>query len=770
MRRPQRDPDPAPRPGSPQPRVRHEPYPYEASDSLGSEPASDPFGSEPAVDSFGAEASAPTGLLHEPTHDPAARHDWHERSWDDGHDQRWQNRGSWDDADVAQRVAHPGGGEATIPVARQRQRPATHRPPADLDDAPRLPAVPGFDGLRGLALLAVLAFHQGFDVVRGGFLGISSFFTLSGFLLATLVLAEWSQTGRLALGRFWERRARRIVPAALVVLAAIVALQFTLRVGVGPGFRGDVLWSLAAATNWRFVAEGVDVAGIFIDPTPVQHLWSVAIGIQLLVVVPLAFVGMMRLAGRAWRLTGAVFALAAAGSFVLARATAAADGNGGIAFFGTHTRAGELLVGVVLAYAVLSPALRRVIGTGTGAQIVSYGAPVALLVLAWLWHATSLGDPNLFSTIVVVNSLLTAWVILAVTTPGPAASLLGAWPLRRLGTISYLAFLVHWPLYMLIDEPHVELPSLLEFPARLVATLAVAVVGTMLIERPFRTGLRMPRPQLAGALTTGAVVVVAAVLILPQQPPANVSLDIDDGRGPGALDVVAPADGAERLSIALVGDAFAASLPPGFETWNAANADAQVRVHTHVAEDCPLVTAGPVELAGMTIGEHIECIGWEPRLPKLLERAEPDVIVVVGGLGELGEREIDREQRHIGDPLYDAWLTGELEALADTLADPGVPVLWATYPHVRIAGESGDWTSHPENDPRRVDQLNELVRRTVAERSGFQVIDLMAAVQDFPGGEFSPAHRQDGTTLTPEGAGRVAAWLVSEALAATDTN
>jgi peptidoglycan/LPS O-acetylase OafA/YrhL len=646
-------------------------------------------------------------------------------------------------------------------------RPSRRPAPAGLDDGPKLPRVPGFDGLRGLALIAVLAFHQGFDVARGGFLGISSFFTLSGFLVATLALAEWSQTGQLALGRFWERRARRIIPGVVATLAGVVVLQFVLRVGSGPAFRGDVLWSLGYATNWRAVVAHEDIAGIFIDPSPVQHLWSVALELQLLVIVPLVFVGLMTVTRRHWRATGVVFAGAAVVSFAAAHFTAERDGNGGIAFFGTHTRAGEMLVGVALAYAVLSPAFRRIIDTELGQKAVRYGGPAALAVLLWLWHSTSLGDPNLLGGITALNAVLTAWVVLAATTSGPTSTFLGAWPLCTLGRFSFAAYLVHWPIYLTLDSDRIGLDSNILFVLRVAATLAVAAAATYLVEQPFRERLRMPRLNLAGLLGATTVVIVAAVLVLPVQPPPNVSLTIDNGNGPGDLDAVVPSGDGEVGTIALVGDSLAASLTPGFETWDADHADQQVRVDTHVTENCPTSARGPVHLGGRTVGEQAACVGWEPRLPRLLDRADPDAIVVVAGLDELGERQIDREWRHLGDPLFDDWLADELDVLADTLADPGVPVLWATVPHVRMPGADGDWTQLSDNDPARVDRLNELIRDTVAGRDGFEVLDLQAGMQELPrGGEFSTDDREDGRTLTASGADRMVAWLAPRLLEA----
>jgi peptidoglycan/LPS O-acetylase OafA/YrhL len=655
--------------------------------------------------------------------------------------------------------ARPGAGRASRPSAR-----------------PELPYVAAFDGLRAIALLAVLAFHQGFDAARGGFLGISSFFTLSGFLVATFALAEWAQNGRLAVGRLWERRGRRILPALLVTAGVVVALQAALRVGAGPGFRGDVLAAVAQVLNWRFAFEGDGFASVLTDPSPVQHLWSLSMLVQISVLFPLVFVAVMRVTGRRWRAAGALFAAAAIASFAAASLTASRSGNDGLAYFGTHTRVGELLVGVVLAYAVLSPGARRVVGSPTGGRVVRGGAIGALVVLAWLWHSTGLYSANLFGGVTAVNAVLTAWVIFAVTVPGPVATALGSSPLRLLGKVSYAAYLVHWPLFLLLDDDRLGLDGPLLFLVRLGATLGAAAAITLLIERPFRAGgqIRTRPAQLAVGLIVCAALVAGAAVVLPEQPPAGVSLSIDDGNGAGDLDAVVPSgaggDG-ETLSIALVGGTLAGSLQPGFEAWNAEQTDEQVRVHTHVASDCPLSAPGPVRLAGRTVGEDTECLGFAPRLPRLLDRAEPDVVVVVPSVADLGTREIDRQRVHLGDPVFDGWMRDHLRDLADTLDDAGVPVIWATAPHVRVApagqgGEAGeaapDWTTVADNDPARVDRLNEIIRDVVADRDGNSVVDVGAWMQRLPRGEFAAAYRAEGGDLTEDGATRAVAWLVPE--------
>jgi hypothetical protein len=399
--------------------------------------------------------------------------------------------------------------------------------------------------------------------------------------------------------------------------------------------------------------------------------------------------------------------------------------------------------------------------------VLRWGTPVALIGLAWLWHATSIYSPDLFGGVTAVNAVLTAWLILALMTPGLLATVLGSLPLRMVGKISYAAYLVHWPLFLLIDDSRLDLPGPALFGVRLAATLAAGAALTYGLERPLRR-IALPRVQLAAGLAGAAAVVALAAVVLPQQPPPGVSLAIGSGAsaaGPGALDVVVP-QGPEDASLALVGGSLAGSLAPGFEAWNEASTSDQVRVSTHVAADCPLAGAGPVHLAGATVGEDDACIAFAPRLPKLLDAAQPDVIVVVPGDGDLGDRRIDGRWRHLGDPVYDTWIRERLSDLADTLEHQGVAVVWTTALPVRLApaaGASGDWSDVAANDPVRTDRLNEIIQDVVRDRRRTTLIDLDAWAQQLPrGGEFGAEIRAEGRDLTAAGAGQAASWLVPQ--------
>ncbi len=680
-------------------------------------------------------------------------------------------------------------GERRDPIA-----PATADEAGGTSADDRLPYVPGLDGLRGLALVAVLAFHQGFGWARGGFLGVSSFFTLSGFLIATLALAEWSGTGRLALGRFWERRARRLLPAALVALAGVAVLQATLGTGSAPTFRGDLLASLGYVANWRFVATTGDYARLFSDPSPVTHMWSLAIEEQFYLAFPLVFSGVMLLAGRGRRshgVAGAAWAMVAVASFASAWLLAGGGGNSGLVYYATFTRAGELLVGVVLGYAFVAARRRSARGaTATAAATATAGAAdgsgrrtgravcwahraagggglVGVGGLALLWHTTTLASPRLFQGLTAANAGLTALVIVGATTGGAAAAVLGTRPLRLLGKVSYGAYLYHWPIFLVLDAERTGIghPWRL-FAVRVAATVAVAAASYVLIESPVRFRLPLPRPRLAALLGAAGVAVVALTAVLPVRDAARAGLP--SGAEEMGWTVEADAPGATR--VLLLGDSVAWSLGPSFRAWNDGEPAQQVTVTAYTPFGCP---AGgldvPLRINGHPWHGGGDCADWHDHLGDIVAQADADVVVFSSGVFEMGERQFAGDWYHLGDQVLDGWLREQLVAIADVLSTMDVPVVWATHPHIRMHDPTDatvPWSDMDENDPARVDRLNEIVREVVDGRPRFHTVELGEWTRDLPGGEFDPEMR-DGVHYSGRAAERLAGWLAPEVIAAS---
>ena len=221
-------------------------------------------------------------------------------------------------------------------------------------------------------MLAVVVFHAGGTWLPGGWLGVDVFFVLSGFLITTLIVREWTRERRCDLARFWSRRVRRLLPATLVVLAGLAILAAiddrALRYRT---LRSDAFASLASVVNWRFAAEGEAYFDRFAAPSLLRHLWSLSVEAQFYVLWPLLLVLLLLLPGRftALTVTAMLAGLSAVAMALLASDTARA-------YFGTDTHAHGLLLGAAAALlcARVPPAGRAVaVAGGLGVVVVVLG-------------------------------------------------------------------------------------------------------------------------------------------------------------------------------------------------------------------------------------------------------------------------------------------------------------------------------------------------------------------------------------------------------------
>src|SRR5450755_4243481 len=186
--------------------------------------------------------------------------------------------------------------------------------------------MPGLDGLRALAVLAVIAFHEQLGWAPGGMLGVGVCFTLSGYLITDLLLAQWSACGRLRLGDFWLRRARRLLPALFVMLTVVTAWVTIADRARLAGLRGAVAAAATYSSNWYLIAGRQSYFARFAPPAPLDHLWSLAVEEQFYLLWPaLLMLGLLgvrrrrrRPAAGAW-LALPTLALAAGSALAMAR-------------------------------------------------------------------------------------------------------------------------------------------------------------------------------------------------------------------------------------------------------------------------------------------------------------------------------------------------------------------------------------------------------------------------------------------------------------------
>lgn len=232
----------------------------------------------------------------------------------------------------------------------ERSSPAGggEEPDAQSPQLPQLPYMPGLDGLRALAVVAVLLYHADLGWFRGGFLGVDVFFVISGYLITALLLAEWDGHARIDCVGFWLRRARRLLPALLLLLASTLLFAVVFLPDEVAGLRGDALAALLYATNWYFVFEQRSYFETFGRPSLLLHLWSLAVEEQFYILWPLLFALGMRVLGRR-RFLPVVLAGAAASALAMALLYQP-DSDTSRIYYGTDTRVAGLLVGAALAF------------------------------------------------------------------------------------------------------------------------------------------------------------------------------------------------------------------------------------------------------------------------------------------------------------------------------------------------------------------------------------------------------------------------------------
>ena len=346
--------------------------------------------------------------------------------------------------------------------------------------------VPALDGIRALAVLLVMAYHFGIQQIQGGLLGVSIFFTLSGFLITEILLNTYERTGGLGLSTFWVRRARRLLPA-LFFLLVIVIMTTAL---AEPDWWDARLHEAGAAAiyvaNWSTIVSDTSYFDRIAGPGPFDHLWSLAIEEQFYLVWPLLLLLLLRLAkGRLARVAQVTLGLALVSFLLLAfLATAGADNTR--AYEGTDTRAGELLVGAALAM-LYRPQVRRPVLSTTGRLLLDALAVAALGVMAWLVLSVGPYSMWLYHGALPLLSLATAMLLVSVTHPQSRVALvLGLAPLRWLGERSYGIYLWHMPIAVFAAQDAFGSFSVPRLLGQVAATLVLAAASWHFVEDPIR--------------------------------------------------------------------------------------------------------------------------------------------------------------------------------------------------------------------------------------------------------------------------------------------
>jgi peptidoglycan/LPS O-acetylase OafA/YrhL len=635
----------------------------------------------------------------------------------------------------------------------------------------RLRRVRALDGLRGVAVAGVLLFHAGFGWAGGGFLGVSIFFTLSGFLITSLLVAERDEHRSIGLGHFWSRRARRILPAALLALAGVALYGLTVAdAEQAARLPGDGLAALLEVANWRFLFGDQSYAALFSDPSPVQHFWSLAIEEQFYVLFPLVVAGVLALSrGRRSVLTVVVLLLAA-GSAVLAAVLYAPGTDPSRVYYGTDTRAVELLVGALLALLLTNRRRLERRGVQRGAAVAGV---VALGALVTAWVVVEQTDAVLYRGGLSLHALLVALVVVAALVPGPVRALLASPPLVALGVISYGAYLYHWPIFLWLDAERTGFDGAALFGVRAAITVAVATLSFWFVEQPIRHGHRLTgwRPAIIAPVAMAAVAallvslpggsneprIVFEAVRKPTALAAAQTLEADAATLPvtGPISVATPLPTAAPAAppvrrILMVGDSVAQTLARGLERWGPRHG---VTVMNGARFYCGIARGG--RLGAMLGRDEGTCGDWAPAWSRLLDRMDPDVVVVLSTMWDIGARQRDEwgpDYLSQGDPRFDAFVTGEWGQAVDLLRSRGARVVWLTNPCGQLEQLSHDLRYANDHYLPVVARTRPLVRFDLRGRicPGDRFSDRLGPVE---------RARPDGMHFSDAGADWVASWL-----------
>jgi len=642
---------------------------------------------------------------------------------------------------------------------------------------------PALDGLRAIAVAVVVLYHLDYYWFSGGYLGVDTFFVLSGYLITSLIINEQQRNGTINVRAFWVRRFKRLLPAAILLILGVAAYaEFVASSDQFATLRGDSLATLGYVANWRLILANASYFELWSEASPLRHMWSLAIEEQFYVLWPLL---MLMLVGRRNGKLGLLLGFCVAGSVasVAAMAYLAEHSDRSRAYYGTDARVHTILIGAALAVILH----RRPPTTANALRAVHVAGAFGAVVMGVAF--VRLGDNE--AIFYYGASPVFALAVTAVIASGvsgdnsPIRRVLHHRPLRWLGDVSYGIYLWHWPMITWLTPSRLGLEGIPLDVVRVGASLGLATLSYYLVERPIRHGTSSNRRTVLVAaiaiIATAAIVIGATrgatssdmeptldgdiTVFTPDTTtsvPNSVSTSVPTSLVPDdpGDDLPQPTEESQGVlltpqTVGLVGDSVADTLAAAF---GEAYANDGVTFASVATSGCGVA-------AGRVTDDNHELIDWADicieaaviMQGRLVAEHDPD-LVIWHSTWETGNRLEDGVSLTFGTELHDQALMANIEQALNRITVNGSVVVIVLPPPRAIS----DYEERPDGGPMA--HLAEIYRSVADQRDDVQVLDITPIV--CPDGP--PCAREvDGMVIRPDGghySEESAPWLIEKVL------
>lgn len=686
-----------------------------------------------------------------------------------------------------------------------------------MSKTPNFRHVPALDGLRAVAVIAVVLFHGGAPFAGGGYIGVTMFFTLSGFLITTVAVLPVVDGGEFSLGRFWSRRFRRLAPAALTCLAASAVVWSWLGM-LDRSTQSDIRAALFNVANWWFIHDGNAYGDTFGNPNPVEHFWSLAIEEQFYLVFPLVIVGVLALSRRRGWQPGRVLGIGAGVIAAISVAITFAPLGTDRIYFGTDTRIVEILLGVVLA--VWRGPLHRTEAAGGTGQSADDRVPGDRPLIQWAERILPLvATAGLFVAVgwmrldgpfgvrggLPLVAIASAVIIDAAMRPTWLATTLSVRPLVAIGAVSYGAYLYHWPVFAVLSPDRLGFGGIGLFAIRLVVTAVLTVMSYRWIEQPVRRGVWPDRERSYAVLVTGMAGVLVITTALPvtssvrdavadaekqplvlgliePTPSSDAGVAAVESTAAPTTDTTSTTDGAAEPGIAsTVVSAPPTTVAPPPDPIVAFSGDSvpwllgqaiapiqdewDVRIMNLAVEACDGARGAPTfrYSSGEEATEPETCTPFDTTWPRVFgEFGSPAAIVIMIGAVALMDRLVNNTWTDVCQPDYATWYSAELAGRIDWIrANTSARIIVPTVPWPDPVSEK---FGVPDDRVARTDCVNSILDQVTSSQPDVVRIDLARYV--CPSGPNACApYRTDGLHYIDGDARTVGRWMMPQIVA-----